>query len=148
MWELPESGYCIPMIPFSMQEWLWDSVELRVIPSLDCIRQKAAISTRPCAQGTYSAVTAACMMSKRSLFDKVGGFSEDLAVAFNDIDYCMKIRSLNKLVVYVPYALFYHYESKSRGLEDTPEKVERFNREIRKFSEKWPDILRDGDPYI
>ncbi|MFW6679543.1 glycosyltransferase family 2 protein [Lacrimispora sp. AGF001] len=95
----------------------------------------------------YSAVTAACMMSKRSLFDQVGGFSEDLAVAFNDIDYCMKIRSLNKLVVYVPYALFYHYESKSRGLEDTPEKVERFNREIRKFSEKWPDILRDGDPY-
>lgn len=95
----------------------------------------------------YSAVTAACMMSKRSLFDKVGGFSEDLAVAFNDIDYCMKIRSLNKLVVYAPYALFYHYESKSRGLEDTPEKVERFNREIRKFSEKWPDILRDGDPY-
>ena len=95
----------------------------------------------------YSAVTAACMMSKRSLFDQVGGFSEDLAVAFNDIDYCMKIRSLNKLVVYAPYALFYHYESKSRGLEDTPEKVERFNREIRKFSEKWPDILRDGDPY-
>ena len=95
----------------------------------------------------YSAVTAACMMSKRSLFDQVGGFSEDLAVAFNDIDYCMKIRSLNKLVVYAPYALFYHYESKSRGLEDTPEKVERFNREIKKFSEKWPDILRDGDPY-
>lgn len=94
----------------------------------------------------YSAVTAACMMSKRSLFDQVGGFSEDLAVAFNDIDYCMKIRSLNKLVVYAPYALFYHYESKSRGLEDTPEKVERFNREIKKFSEKWPDILRDGDP--
>nr|WP_314465680.1 glycosyltransferase family 2 protein [uncultured Clostridium sp.] len=95
----------------------------------------------------YSAVTAACMMSKRSLFEQVGGFSEDLAVAFNDIDYCMKIRSLNKLVVYAPYALFYHYESKSRGLEDTPEKVERFNREIRKFSDKWPDILRDGDPY-
>ncbi|MBE5981181.1 MAG: glycosyltransferase family 2 protein [Paenibacillaceae bacterium] len=95
----------------------------------------------------YSAVTAACMMSKRSLFDQVGGFSEDLAVAFNDIDYCMKIRSLNKLIVYAPYALFYHYESKSRGLEDTPEKVERFNWEIKKFSEKWPDILRDGDPY-
>ena len=70
----------------------------------------------------YSAVTAACMMSKKSLFEKVGGFSEYLAVAFNDIDYCMKIRSLNKLVVYAPYALFYHYESKSRGLEDTPEK--------------------------
>lgn len=95
----------------------------------------------------YSAVTAACMMSKRSLFDQAGGFCEDLAVAFNDIDYCMKIRALNKLVVYAPYALFYHYESKSRGLEDTPEKVARFNQEIKKFSDKWPDILRDGDPY-
>ncbi len=99
-----------------------------------------------CAQD-YSAVTAACMMSKKSLFEKVGGFSEELAVAFNDIDYCMKIRSLGKLVVYAPYALFYHYESKSRGLEDTPEKVERFNREIKIFSDKWPDILKNGDPY-
>ena len=95
----------------------------------------------------YSAVTAACMMSKRSLFDQVGGFSEELAVAFNDIDYCMKIRSLNKRVVYNPYALFYHYESKSRGLEDTPEKIERFHQEIKTFKEKWPDILRKGDPY-
>lgn len=99
-----------------------------------------------CAQD-YSAVTAACMMSKRSVFDQVGGFSEDLAVAFNDIDYCMKVRALNKLVVYAPYALLYHYESKSRGLEDTPEKVARFNREVAKFARKWPDILRDGDPY-
>lgn len=95
----------------------------------------------------YSAVTAACMMSKKSLFEQAGGFSEELAVAFNDIDYCMKIRSLKKLVVYAPYALFYHYESKSRGLEDTPEKVARFNREIKLFSEKWPDILKNGDPY-
>lgn len=95
----------------------------------------------------YSAVTAACMMSRKSLFEQSGGFSEELAIAFNDIDFCMKIRSLKKLVVYAPYALFYHYESKSRGLEDTPEKVERFNREIKIFSEKWPDILRDGDPY-
>jgi GT2 family glycosyltransferase len=95
----------------------------------------------------YSAVTAACMMSKKSLFEEVGGFSEELAIAFNDIDYCMKIRSLDKLVVYAPYCLFYHYESKSRGLEDTPEKVERFNREIKIFSDKWPDILKNGDPY-
>ena len=99
-----------------------------------------------CAQD-YSAVTAACMMSKKSLFEKAGGFAEELAVAFNDIDYCMKIRSLGKLVVYAPYALFYHYESKSRGLEDTPEKVERFNREIKLFADRWPDILKDGDPY-
>lgn len=95
----------------------------------------------------YSAVTAACMMSKKSLFEQVGGFSEDLAIAFNDIDYCMKIRAAGKLVVYNPYALLYHYESKSRGLEDTPEKIARFNREIKTFSEKWPDILKNGDPY-
>lgn len=99
-----------------------------------------------CAQD-YSAVTAACMMSKRSVFEKVGGFSENFAVAFNDIDYCMKVRSLGKLVVYAPYALLYHYESKSRGLEDTPEKVARFNREVAKFAKKWPDILKNGDPY-
>ena len=95
----------------------------------------------------YSAVTAACMMSKRVVFDQVGGFTEELAVAFNDIDYCMKVRSLGKLVVYAPYAVLYHYESKSRGLEDTPEKVARFNREVAKFARRWPDILRDGDPY-
>ncbi len=99
-----------------------------------------------CAQD-YSAVTAACMMSKKSVFEEAGGFSEDLAVAFNDIDYCMKVRSLGKLVVYAPYAVLYHYESKSRGLEDTPEKVARFNREVAKFAKKWPDILKNGDPY-
>ena len=95
----------------------------------------------------YSAVTAACMMTKKSLFEKTGGFTEELAVAFNDIDYCMKVRAEEKLVVYNPYALLYHYESKARGLEDTPEKVARFNREIKKFSERWPEILKKGDPY-
>ena len=95
----------------------------------------------------YSAVTAACMMSKKSVFESVGGFSEELAVAFNDIDYCMKVRALGKLVVYTPYAVLYHYESKSRGLEDTPEKVERFNKEIATFMKKWGDILENGDPY-
>ncbi len=99
-----------------------------------------------CAQD-YSAVTAACMMTKKSVFDAVGGLSTELAVAFNDIDYCMKVRTLGKLVVYAPYALLYHYESKSRGLEDTPEKVERFNREVALFHRKWPEILEKGDPY-
>lgn len=99
-----------------------------------------------CAQD-YSAVTAACMMSKRSLFERVGGFREELAVAFNDIDYCLKIRSLGKKVVYNPYALLYHYESKSRGLEDTPQKVERFNREVARFIGYWPEIVIQGDPY-
>ena len=95
----------------------------------------------------YSAVTAACMMTKASVFNQIGGFSEELAVAFNDIDYCMKVRKAGFLVVYAPYALMYHYESKSRGLEDTPEKVARFNREIGIFARRWPDILAQGDPY-
>lgn len=95
----------------------------------------------------YSCVTAACLLSKRESFALVGGFTEELAVAFNDVDYCMKVRALGQKVVYNPYALFYHYESKSRGLEDTPEKVERFNREIVGLGKRWPEILKNGDPY-
>ena len=72
---------------------------------------------------------------------------EELAVAFNDIDYCMKVRSLGKLVVYAPYALLYHYESKSRGLEDTPEKQLRFSKEVKCFRRKWDRELLKGDPY-
>lgn len=99
-----------------------------------------------CAQD-YSAVTAACMMTKRSVFEEVGGFYEGLAVAFNDIDYCMKVRKLGKLVVYNPFAQLYHYESKSRGIEDTPEKVLRFEHEVETFRERWTEILEKGDPY-
>ena len=99
-----------------------------------------------CAQD-YSAVTAACMMVKRSVFEEVGGLTEELAVAFNDIDFCMKVRQKGYLVVYNPYAELYHYESKSRGLEDTPEKQERFHKEIRTFETRWPEILKNGDPY-
>lgn len=99
-----------------------------------------------CAQD-YTAVTAACMMTKRSVYDAVGGLSEDFKVAFNDIDFCMKVRELGKLVVYNPAVELYHYESKSRGLEDTPEKVERFNSEVARFIEKWNKQLTAGDPY-
>lgn len=95
----------------------------------------------------YSAVTAACMMVPKETFQEVDGFCEKLAVAFNDIDFCLKVRRAGKLIVYNPYAELYHYESKSRGLEDTPEKVARFNQEIAIFEKRWPDILRKGDPY-
>lgn len=95
----------------------------------------------------YSAVTAACMMTKKSVFEDVGGFSEELKVAFNDIDYCMKVRATNKLVVYNPYVELYHYESKSRGLEDTPEKIQRFNGEMDIFRKRWDRELKAGDPY-
>lgn len=95
----------------------------------------------------YSAVTAACMMVKKDIFHQVGGLDETFKVAFNDIDFCMKVRELGKLVVYNPNAKLYHYESKSRGLEDTPEKQERFLGEIDRFIDKWPEILKNGDPY-
>lgn len=99
-----------------------------------------------CAQD-YSAVTAACMMTKKSVFEEVGGLTEELVVAFNDIDYCMKVREMGKLVVYNPYAQLYHYESKSRGLEDSPEKIERYYREMKYFVEKWKECMDNGDPY-
>lgn len=99
-----------------------------------------------CAQD-YSAVTAACMMTKKSVYEQVGGLTEELVVAFNDIDYCMKVREIGKLVVYNPYAQLYHYESKSRGLEDSPEKQERYYREMKYFVTKWKECLDNGDPY-
>ena len=75
--------------------------------------------------------------------EEVGGLTEELAVAFNDIDFCMKVRQKGYLVVYNPYAELYHYESKSRGLEDTPEKQERFHKEIQTFETRWPEILKN-----
>ncbi|MBO5071152.1 MAG: glycosyltransferase family 2 protein, partial [Roseburia sp.] len=99
-----------------------------------------------CAQD-YSAVTAACLMTKRSVYEEVGGLTEELAVAFNDVDYCLKVRETGKLVVYNPYAELFHYESKSRGYEDSPEKVERFNGEVEKLLSRWRDIVENGDPY-
>ena len=94
-----------------------------------------------------SAVTAACMMVKRSVFEEAGGFDGTLKVAFNDVDLCLRIRKAGYLVVYNPYAEMYHYESKSRGYEDTPEKIARFNKEADDFLHRWPDILQNGDPY-
>ena len=94
-----------------------------------------------------SAVTAACMMVKKSDFDAVGGLDETFQVAFNDIDLCMKFRAAGKKIIFTPYAELYHYESKSRGLEDTPEKQFRFDKEVKRFQEKWAQQLEMGDLY-
>lgn len=95
----------------------------------------------------YSAVTAACMMVKKSVYEQVGGFDEAYAVAFNDVDFCMKIRQAGYLIVYNPYAELNHYESKSRGHEDTQEKIQRFNSEVELFKNRWEQFLQNGDPY-
>lgn len=95
----------------------------------------------------YSAVTAACLMTKRSVFEEVNGLTEEYVVACNDVDYCLKVREKDYLVVYDAFSEWYHYESKSRGYEDTPEKKERFAKEVEKFGKRWNKILDDGDPF-
>lgn len=94
-----------------------------------------------------SAVTAACMMVRRQVFDEVQGFEEQLSVAFNDVDFCLRVREKQYLVVYDPYVELYHYESKSRGAEDSKEKVRRFQSEIEFMRCRWETLLKKGDPY-
>ena len=94
-----------------------------------------------------SAVTAACIMTPKSIYEEVGYMDENLAVAFNDVDFCLKIREKGYLIVYNPFVEFWHYESKTRGAENTPEKIRRFQNEICTFEQRWPDILENGDPY-
>ena len=94
-----------------------------------------------------SAVTAACIMTPRKIYDEVGFMDEKLAVAFNDVDFCLKIREKGYLVVYNPFVEFWHYESKSRGQENTPSKIRRFQGEMSRFEQRWPEILDSGDPY-
>jgi GT2 family glycosyltransferase len=94
-----------------------------------------------------SAVTAACMLLRKDVFEEVDGFDENLAVAYNDVDLCLKIREKGYLIVYTPYSDLYHHESQSRGYDDTSEKKERFLKEIKYIRKKWGQIIDKGDPY-
>lgn len=98
-------------------------------------------------QQDLSAVTAACLMVRKEAWEKAGGFTEQLAVAFNDVDLCLKIRELGYLVVYNPDVEMYHYESRTRGPEDTEEKRRRFQTEIEYMRTRWIKYLKGGDPY-
>ncbi len=95
-----------------------------------------------------SAVTAACFMVEKDLYEELLGFDEKLAVAFNDVDFCLKVRKKGLLIVYNPFAYGYHYESKSRG-EDTEniEKQQRFEKEYELFVRRWSEVINRGDPY-
>ncbi len=110
-------------------------------------RERTGYMHKAALQQDLSAVTAACMMVKAKAFWEAGGFTEELAVAFNDIDLCLKIRRLGYLVAYDPYVEMYHYESKTRGAEDDKEKVRRFQKEIEYMRSHWLDLLKGGDPY-
>lgn len=98
-------------------------------------------------QQNLNAVTAACMLTKKEVYEKVNGFEEKLAVAFNDIDLCLKVRKAGYLIVYDSEALLYHHESISRGKEDTLEKRNRFEGEVDYMAKKWKDVLEKGDEY-
>ena len=107
---------------------------------------------RLCYAQNVSAVTGACLMVKKALFDEVRGLSEDLAIALNDVDLCLKLRKMGYLNVFTPFAELFHYESASRGSDveasASAENAERYNRESELFRQKWKDVLEAGDPYF
>ena len=94
-----------------------------------------------------SAVTAACMMIRKDVFNEVNGFDERYVLAYNDVDLCLKLQKNGYLNLWTPYAELYHYESKTRGYENTPEKQARFKQELDYFLQKWKGALQKGDPY-
>ena len=94
----------------------------------------------------YTACTGACLMIKKTTFNAIGGMDEDLKVAYNDIDLCMKIRKLGLLITYTPYAKLYHYESRTRGYEVSEENKKRLNLEEEILFNKWGDLIKE-DPY-
>ena len=94
-----------------------------------------------------SAVTGACMLVKRSAFDAVGGFDEALPVAFNDIDFCIRLRMAGWRIAWTPDAELYHHESISRGKEDTPEKHQRFLAEVARMAKRWDGVLQTDPAY-
>ena len=95
----------------------------------------------------FTAVTGACLMMRKGVFEELGGFDEGFALAFNDVDLCMRLRRRGYLIVWTPLAELYHHESATRGSEDTPAKKERFRGEVHRFLVKWGDCLWRGDPY-
>jgi len=92
-----------------------------------------------------SAVTGACLMCRRDVFESVGGFDEELTVGYNDVDLCLKMMAKGYYNIYVPHVSVYHYESKSRGYEDTPEKKERLSKESKIIESRWSQFI-ENDP--
>ena len=116
------------------------------------VKENLGYMGRLCYAQNVSAVTGACLMVKKSLFDEVSGLSEDLAVALNDVDLCLKLRKKGYLNVFTPFAELFHYESASRGDDVTSEasskNAERYNKECEVFKDKWKVELEAGDPYF
>ena len=96
----------------------------------------------------YNAVTGALMIISRKDFEEIGGFDEELPIAYNDVDLCLKISEKNKLVVMNPFAEAYHYESKTRGYDTTNEKKKRLEEDARKLKNKWKNWFEKEDEYF
>lgn len=107
---------------------------------------KRGYFSRAVLQQELSAVTGACLVVRREVYERVGGLDEDIAVAFNDVDLCLRIRAAGYRNIWTPFAELIHHESASRGYEDNPEKLARFQREIRFMQDRWGAVL-DTDPY-
>lgn len=110
-------------------------------------RENLGYMGRLCYTQDVSAVTGACLLVKKSLYDLVDGLSEDFEISLNDVDFCLKLREKGYLNVFTPFAELYHYESASRGSDLTGENADRYNRESEQFRNKWASILEKGDPY-
>ena len=103
---------------------------------------------RLCYAQNVSAVTGACLMVRKSLYDALGGLDEAFAVALNDVDFCLRIRDKGYLNVFTPFAELYHFESASRGSDAADEqKAARYEEESALFRERWKELLAKGDPY-
>jgi GT2 family glycosyltransferase len=110
-------------------------------------RNSSGYANRLVAIHNVSALTGACLMVRKSVFDEAGGFDERFVLAFNDVDLCLRIRQRGYFNVWTPHAELYHWESKTRGHEDTPEKQARFQQERDLFHAKWKALLLGGDPF-
>lgn len=111
-------------------------------------RENLGYMGRLCYAQNMTAVTGACLMVKKKLYEAAGGLDEGFAVSLNDVDFCLKLRRMGYLNVFTPFAELYHFESVSRGLDDQGEKAARYNEESARFREKWRAELEAGDPYF
>ncbi|MFI3213812.1 MAG: glycosyltransferase family 2 protein [Eubacteriales bacterium] len=110
-------------------------------------RENLGYMGRLCYTQNATAVTGACLMVKKSLFDAMGGLDESFEISLNDVDFCLKLRKAGYLNVFTPFAELYHLESISRGLDDNGEKAKRYDQESERFRQKWKEELEAGDPY-
>ena len=110
-------------------------------------RENLGYMGRLCYAQNMSAVTGACLLVKKALYEEAGGLDESFAVSLNDVDFCLKLRRMGYLNVFTPFAEAYHYESASRGSDMTGEAAARYNDESARFREKWKAELEAGDPY-